>query len=53
MVRGGDGGGFGIVAAAVLFFLAGAEFAAVRKTQVVWCFCVVVVSFRSISMWRR
>lgn len=37
----------------VVFFLAGVEFAAVRKTQVVWCFCVVVVSFQSISMWRR
>jgi len=37
----------------VIFFLAGAEFATIRKTQVVWCFCVVVISFRSRSTWRR
>ena len=38
----------------LISFLVGVEFVAVRKTQVVWCFCVVVVvSFRSRSMWRR
>jgi len=37
----------------VIFFLAGAEFATVRITQVVWCFCVVVISLWSRSMWRR
>jgi len=43
----------GCVGGFVIFFLAGAKFAAIRKTQVVWWFCVVVVSFRSRSMWRR
>ena len=33
-----------VVLGFVIFFLAGAVFAAVKKKKVVWCFCVMVVS---------